>query len=592
MNAVREQVNLSSNNLQTNTIPYAWKAILDKTDEFYRLVFNDSGSSSNDMTDRQKRELVQLHDLMLEESASLLEQQSLDDFSDDQLRFLTLRSLTYLAKLEESVGMSFNTIDTYGTETLFKYNPDLPSCRTSKIELEKIIQEKFQPTASELASLRDQVSRFEFEVHNQTKVILGVCEEFELDQGAEGMDDRVYNLFSSLYPDSGFRSGDVDVIVTGTNIFFCLKFDEISKKIETDWFDGSGKEDVKKAEKFIAKLTKFKQEQFAHFPVFGFFNGRSIEEGLLNRLSQRSNLSMATIAEVLTTAVTILPHKDVEKYIVHDVWGHGWQSGLLCFGDMYKEISLYNKPLLLREEAKCPRQGKLKFGDAFKIKNSRVEFDAAKFRAFVDAEISERIPAAMTPVLAELMADVVEYRVIEEQPILSKVMPNSSLFKSMPAKLDLTLKDLRFYFLQATKVFRLWASADNSGKTIAELVSLGGSKESAEEAVVQAMDEWRRLENQFYSAEIKYKEDDSQIYTNAFTRLVLNFVGLHRQLVLCYRQISDLKPQFLNLNSFKDLLILATSVFFEMDRRRNIWRLDEFLGLKFVPMCRMIGVIE
>ena len=44
--------------------------------------------------------------------------------------------------------------------------------------------------------------------------------------------------------------------------------------------------------------------------------------------------------------------------------------------------------------------------------------------------------------------------------------------------------------------------------------------------------------------------------------------------------------------SFRDLLILGASVFFEADQPRNLWRVDEFLTLRFLPLCHRLGLGE
>jgi hypothetical protein len=46
------------------------------------------------------------------------------------------------------------------------------------------------------------------------------------------------------------------------------------------------------------------------------------------------------------------------------------------------------------------------------------------------------------------------------------------------------------------------------------------------------------------------------------------------------------------LKSFRDLLILGASVFFEAEHPRNLWRVDEFLTLRFLPLCHRLGLGE
>ena len=47
----------------------------------------------------------------------------------------------------------------------------------------------------------------------------------------------------------------------------------------------------------------------------------------------------------LASMVTILPLGEIDKYLVHDVWGHGWQAALLGFSSMYRGIASFGNPL-------------------------------------------------------------------------------------------------------------------------------------------------------------------------------------------------------------------------------------------------------
>jgi hypothetical protein len=77
---------------------------------------------------------------------------------------------------------------------------------------------------------------------------------------------------------------------------------------------------------------------------------------------------------------------------------------------------------------------------------------------------------------------------------------------------------------------------------------------------------------------------------NVFTRVALNFLGIHRVILDLYRRLDLPAAGGLPLKSCRDLLILAASVFFEADRTRNLWRVDEYLALRFVPLCRRLGL--
>ena len=85
----------------------------------------------------------------------------------------------------------------------------------------------------------------------------------------------------------------------------------------------------------------------------------------------------------------------------------------------------------------------------------------------------------------------------------------------------------------------------------------------------------------------KHKGDHLEI--NVFTLVVLNFLGIHRAVLETYREFEGVQTGCLPLKSYRDLLVLGASVFFEADPTRNLWRIDEFLSLRFLPLCRRLA---
>ncbi len=156
--------------------------------------------------------------------------------------------------------------------------------------------------------------------------------------------------------------------------------------------------------------------------------------------------------------------------------------------------------------------------------------------------------------------------------------------------LDLTLADIPFYFGQATKVFRLWAKHPARQQRLAkQLMEVGATSEAAVAAVQRAVAVWRKLETGYLQPKLYWEETANGLRVNAYTRVMLNFVGLHRTILLTYRELSALPTTTLPMKSFRDLLVVAASVFFESQPARNLWRVDEFLSLVLVPFCKRLA---
>jgi hypothetical protein len=382
----------------------------------------------------------------------------------------------------------------------------------------------------------------------------------------------------------------VELILTSTLVFFCVPF--AGDTLTTPRYAALDADGQQRVRDFLAGLQRFSQERFANFPAFGSLQADSLPPPLLEDLAQRSGLSKESVATELARMITVLPLAKIEEYVVHDVWGHGWQASMLGFEEMYVEMAEYADPLRLDETAPAAGPKQITFRSCFCGQGEQLHLDENRFREFVACELAERLGVAMTAVLAELVADVAEFKLLADSPHQPGLLPTSSLFKLLPAKLDLTMQDVPFYFNQATKIFRLWAkSKQRRQRTERELIGSGATADAARTAVEKGVAIWEELAAGPYNPQLVWHPADEQhVSVNVFTRLALNFLGIHRAVLEVYRHLATLRPGELPLKSFRDLLILGASVFFEADRPRNLWRVDEFLTLRFLPLCRRLGL--
>jgi hypothetical protein len=192
-----------------------------------------------------------------------------------------------------------------------------------------------------------------------------------------------------------------------------------------------------------------------------------------------------------------------------------------------------------------------------------------------------------------MMADVIEYKFLEDNPDKSSLMPSSSAFKELPTKLDLTFQDIPFYFTQATKVFRSFAvKPERQAKIVKQLMADGAEESTAQVAVSRAVELWKRIEANRYSEELQFEfGPGDEISLNVIGRLYLNFASIHASALRCYRAVEGLTPDGSLLWSFRELMLIAASVFFEKAPARNLWRIDEFFALRFPAIVeRLTGM--
>ena len=188
-----------------------------------------------------------------------------------------------------------------------------------------------------------------------------------------------------------------------------------------------------------------------------------------------------------------------------------------------------------------------------------------------------------------MLADVAEFKAIDLHPTKSDLMPNSSFFKFFPTKFDLTLKDLERLCHSILNSLNQWAEQPVSGKPGLSQ-ELAKAMTTDESAVVTALHEaaliWKKWRQTNFQTTLHMSENSQGLQINLYTRLALNFLTIHAGIIRAYQDLQGKNPQrSLSLKSYRDLMIIGTAVFFEEDRFQNIWKIDEFLFLKFIPLC-------
>ena len=386
------------------------------------------------------------------------------------------------------------------------------------------------------------------------------------------------------------------LVKTSSVLYFCLPT-EPQEKIQASSISADERSKEHKTpqrptayEKFLRKIWEV--EPFAHFPVFGTFNAEDLDLTFRQEIAADTELSLELVTSTLTRMVGVLPLAELDKYLIHDTWGHQWQESLLDFEEPYTELTLFKRPLSLTETASVFGE-QTSFADTFiKTKAGTIALDSEKLQHFIDAELYERAIIAFTPILAEMLADVVEYKFLELHPEQEHLLPSSSLLKAFPSKLDLTLADLRTCFAHASEVFQNWIASESTQqqlhKEICEKLDIPDKATKHQELshVLSAAVELCKAQLlSFYQPEWTWeKTEDGDLKLNAFSFAALNFLRIHTALIQTYEDLSQIDVPY----GFKDILVLAMGTFFERKPQQNIWRLDSFLMEAFLPRWQKI----
>lgn len=567
-------------------VPLSWRGVLCDLKSFVDQESAIRARRPQPPADCELAALSELHDLLVHSSAELLEPLALADLPEEQTTRLLAKALFLVTHINQCLVGGDEVLDTAGSRTLPLYEADFYRSTENLERLRTHLERRLGIPREELATIEQQVDLSLADAHRKQSISRALARRFGLRAGDAEVQQRVFELFRAIYPDAPLVPGEVELILTSTLVFFCIPC--CGDALTTQRFqslDAAGQQQVRE---FLCGLQKFSQGRFANFPAFGSIEPEGVAPQLLDDLAQRSGLPRGTVAVELARMITVLPLAEIEQYVVHDVWGHGWQASMLGFEDMYEAMSRYADPLGLDETADSRLSERMTFRSCFSIERGELALDESRLRKFIASELAERLGVAMTAVLAELIADVAEFKLLADEPDL---LPSSSLFKLLPSKLDLTMQDIPFYFSQATKVFRLWAKSETRrSKTCQELIAAGASEAAAGAAVERAAAIWEELAAGDYAPQLAWETSGEKLHVNVFTRLALNFLGIHRAMLEVYHHLQTISPGELPLKSFRDLLILGAGVFFEADRPRNLWRVDEFLTLRFLPLCRQLGL--
>ena len=494
-------------------------------------------------------------------------------------------------------------LDTAGSKIFTLFMPDAQAASIEREKLKTEIQHAFNLDSETVDRLTRQLSIRTSPLRHRHQIMQSLETRFNLVSDNPRLEADILQLFQTLYPGAPFEAGEVRLVKTSSALYFCLPTELPEKALDPcistdEKREGNNISQRPKAyyEKFLRKIWEI--EPFAHFPVFGTFNAENLDLTFRQKISVDTELSLKLVTSTLTRMIGVLPLAELDKYLIHDTWGHQWQESLLDFEGPYTELTSFKQPLSLTETASVLGEH-TSFVDTFvKTEAGTIVLDPAKLQQFIDAELYERAIIAFTPILAEMLADVVEYKFLELHPEQEHLLPSSSLLKAFPSKLDLTLVDLRTCFVHATEVFQNWVASELTQqqlhKEICEKLDIPNNATKHKElsnVLSTAVELCEAQLHSFYEPVWAWETveigEDNCLKLNAFSFAALNFLRIHTALIQTYEDLSQIETPY----GFKDILVLAMGAFFERNPQQNIWLLDSFLTEGFLPRWEKLAAI-
>ena len=584
-----------------DNISSSWEPVLERLKEFENLTQHINKAKKTQKTDLTEtlRTFHTQHNALMAATRSRLQHapSACDDAATLDAAFVeaVLLSLEHYPDLVHHPEIE--NIDTAGSKIFTRFTPDAPTTREKHERLKSALQHAFTLDSETIERLNRELSGRTSPLRHRHQIMQSLETRFNLVSDNPQLDADILQLFQSLYPDVPFQVGEVKLVKTSSVLYFCLPT-EPGANVQTPI--PSTDEELEKSEdsqclqaryeRFLRKVWEV--ELFANFPVFGTFNAEDLDLTFRQEISADTDLSLELVTSTLTRMVGVLPLAELDKYLIHDTWGHQWQESLLDFEEPYTELSLFKRPLSLTETASVLGE-QTSFADTFvKTEAGTIALDPVKLQEFIDAELYERAIIAFTPILAELLADAVEYKFLELHPDQAHLLPSSSLLKAFPSKLDLTLADLRTFFGHASEVFQNWVASASTQqglhKEICKKFDIADDVKISE-ALSRAVELCKAQLHSFYEAEWAWERtEDGELKLNAFTFAALNFLRIHTALIQTYKDFSEIETPY----GFKDILVLAMGTFFERDPQQNIWQLDSFLTDALLPRWEKLAAAE
>lgn len=578
-----------------DNIPNSWKPVLERLKQFETLAQQINKAKKEQKTDLSEtlKTFYTHHDALMADTRARL-RHAVMHYDDEATLDAAFVEAVWLS-IEHYPALvhhpEIENLDTAGSKIFTLFTPDAPATPGKRESLKTQLQRAFDLDPETVDKLNRQLSTRTSPLQHRHQIMKSLETRFNLVSDNPKLDADILQLFQSLYPGAPFVAGEVKLVKTSSVLYFCLPTEpqenaSVSKTAQrpTAYYD----------EKFLRKIWEV--EPFAHFPVFGTFNAEDLDLTFRQEIAADTELSLELITSTLTRMVGVLPLAELDKYLIHDTWGHQWQESLLDFEEPYTALTLFKRPLSLTETASVFGE-QTSFADTFiKTKAGTIALDSEKLQQFIDAELYERAIIAFTPILAEMLADVVEYKFLELYPEQEHLLPSSSLLKAFPSKLDLTLVDLRTCFVHASEVFQNWITSESTQqqlhKEICEKLDIPEKATKHQELshVLSAAVELCKAQLlSFYQPEWTWeKTEDGDLKLNAFSFAALNFLRIHTALIQTYEDLSQIDVPY----GFKDILVLAMGTFFERKPQQNIWRLDSFLMEAFLPRWEKLAAAD
>ncbi|OUS30298.1 hypothetical protein A9Q99_07455 [Gammaproteobacteria bacterium 45_16_T64] len=427
-------------------------------------------------------------------------------------------------------------------------------------------------------------------------------------------------LFQQMYGDIDIPPNLVDVIITDAQLFFCVPYDNdgLIDAAKYRWLPQHNEN----FSRFLQGLALESATERVYFPSVGVFNRKALDVTLIEELTvyiqqqgeMYRNVSQHIVIETLGSMLLLMASQEIEKFLIHDAWGHAWQETLCDFEWLYIKMGKFRQPLSILKPSIYSEAPNDCLGAAIsRDSNDGLAIDYTAMDQWIRRDIRGRVTVALNACVAELTADMAEYKFAPIAESNGLEFPSSSVLASHIVRLDLTFSDAAKHIDSlASPYLSLAKGTVQYMSLVNELLQCGYSDSESHrvlEAIVQHIAvHYRQLLSTENSETSALHSDNTHDVLSLYEMMQINlcsiFCSLHH-----YKRFGEDVGRTENVSEegaeesvdvsdrtchfpeqSLDFVTLAIACFFEEDRQKNIWHVDEILESPLREMIHQFGV--
>jgi hypothetical protein len=472
------------------------------------------------------------------------------------------------------------------------YHPD------EKVRLKALEQayREFHLHDTEIAAIEAEAVKREQSLKTKLKLV-----KFLTAQLSEAdLQHCAYLLLQKIWPGHPIVESELDLVATPTGLYFC--FPGLSEIKELDSFKNRESSAQKELIEFIKLQKRFKFEQFEHFPMFSSYDARDGEPTWLEECcAQLPELERHDVILLLNSVITFEETSHIEKYLIHDTWGHIWQHDLTDLNVLYDVMANLNRPLSPFDQIRH-KDRIISVADVFVIdSDGHVQVDNGLKSRFIQTYLEQHISSIFAPIVAELTADIIEYYFWSDHESHRDLLPSSSLFKHNPTKLDFAWMDMNYFCKKIKSVHKKLLDSESTRlsfiQMLIEALKLKFSRkfntvinlETLEQELNVHVDEFLRELQLAFELQLQQRNDSDKEF-NAFDRLLSNLLRIQ----FASNQIiqKHFFQESAELIRMREIYNLFICIYFCADPKNHFWTLDETLVQSTLPFLNYLNTLE